>query len=1205
MASNLDKALLDLSLEEDDEPYVLPDKPEYFSTERNSLSLIGRLLNPQCQKMSDLILEMPRKWQLYDRGIGSGVVSVSSQSSKTEVVKSMDPEDPLYGLIPSSLMGIDVVSGKPKIAEELLDNMRIYIKSSEGQEKLAREERVKKSLRDLEDDSIGQQTLLRLGPAPIISKDLDKGKGVVFDFIAKKDRTPTANKLMASAICAGAKGSTGYSIGVHGTSVSGTPLKKTNKRRRPGTFKRKANGKGLEKISAKPGKKIGEGNNVNISFKFVDKYLLDFGVRMGGEAFFVSCIYGEPMKKNRPKLWERLSRIGVHRKEAWCMLGDFNDIRNNGEKIGGPRLGEKTFQPFNDMLSACQMVELPSSGNNLTWGGLRCLKWIQSRLDRCFGNKNWLSLFPVSNQVFLDKRGSDHRPVLVKLLASADSYRGNFKFDGRFLNKPGVKEEIKKAWLTNHTFFGSSVSEKLKRCRKSLSRWKKKSDLNSRDKIIQIQVALESEQSSSFPSGVRVNYLKQELIKAYKEEEKYWRQRSKDKWAVKGDLNTRYYHASVKTRRARMRIEKLMDEKGQTQFSEAAKAQVATDYFNKLFTSEGDGNFDQLFHGFSARGLIQMLESAVCNNKIQGIKFSDVGPMIHHMLFADDSLLICRADEEQARELMRILKIYERATGQMVSIAKSAVTFGSRVPEATKETIKRATGIHKEGGTGSYLGLPECFSGSKIEMLAYIYDRLKDRLSIFKSRYFPHGEFLSAKNGPRPSYAWRSIQFGKELLVLGITKKIGNGRTVSVWVDAWIEGEVMRRPLMKNIFVDLLLCVDKLIDQETRCWNLNTLHDLFYEEDVARIVAMKPVFEEEDFWVWKYNKHGGYSAKSGYWLKNRLTRSDEIREAEALPSLNVLKTEAWKLKAPPKIKTFFWRALSNAISAGELLVKRGIKMDPCCQACGFQGESINHILFTCPVARQVWALANVPSPRNGFDEVSHYSNFHFLFSLTCNKMCSHQVVNAMPWLVWFLWKNRNSLLFDGKQANLLELVAKTFEEAEMWSLAQINEQREEEEERADLMKQAKRWSPPPRGWLKCNIGVDWMRSTHKGGGAWVIRDHNGKVLIHSRRAFSQIKNLHEAKLDSLLWSIESISAHHLKRVIFAIDDGDLTGMILRPKAWPNFKRESSRILNKFGSIDGWRLVKEERANNRGAFLIAQSVTRDGRVRSYVATGSPS
>lgn len=28
---------------------------------------MGRLLNPDCQKMASLILDLPRKWQLYDR----------------------------------------------------------------------------------------------------------------------------------------------------------------------------------------------------------------------------------------------------------------------------------------------------------------------------------------------------------------------------------------------------------------------------------------------------------------------------------------------------------------------------------------------------------------------------------------------------------------------------------------------------------------------------------------------------------------------------------------------------------------------------------------------------------------------------------------------------------------------------------------------------------------------------------------------------------------------------------------------------------------------------------------------------------------------------------------------------------------------------------------------------------------------------------
>lgn len=707
---------------------------------------------------------------------------------------------------------------------------------------------------------------------------------------------------------------------------------------------------------------------------------------------------------------------------------------------------------------------------------------------------------------------------------------------------------------------------------------------------------------------MRVSYLKSELVKAYKEEETYWRQKCKDKWASKGDLNTKFYHASVKTSRSRKRILKLRDDSGQMQFSEAAKAQVANDYFTKLFKKESLDNFEHFFEGFEPKvsetmndllirevsteevreavfainpssapgpdgmsglffqkywsvvgnqvtvevknffdqgvfpsewnythlcllpkindpvmmsdlrpislcsvlykiiskimvcrlkpllpelvsptqsafveerlitdniliahkmvhalrtndkissdfmaiksdmskaydrvewgylkallqalgfaerwiervmfcvtsvtfstlinnqafgcihperglrqgdplspflfvlcteGLIHMLEQAVRNNRIQGIKFSEDGPMIHHMLFADDSLLLCRAEVSQATEIMNILKVYEKATGQQMSIAKSAITFGAKVADALKDAIKVVTGIANEGGTGNYLGLPECFSGSKTEMLAYIYDRLKGRMNgwfmkllsqggkevlikavamampvyamscfkltkkscqnltkamadfwwnslehtrkihwlswsklslakeqgglgfkdlqsfnqallakqawrilndpeslfakLFKSRYFPYQDFLRAANGPRPSYAWRSIQFGKELLQSGITKKLGNGKSMSVWVDAWIEGDVPRRPLMKNIFVDLLLSVDRLVDVENRCWNLNTLHDLFYDEDVARIMVMKVQVDQDDFWVWPHNKHGAYSVKSGYWWNN-------------------------------------------------------------------------------------------------------------------------------------------------------------------------------------------------------------------------------------------------------------------------------------------------------------------------------------------------
>lgn len=48
----------------------------------------------------------------------------------------------------------------------------------------------------------------------------------------------------------------------------------------------------------------------------------------------------------------------------------------------------------------------------------------------------------------------------------------------------------------------------------------------------------------------------------------------------------------------------------------------------------------------------------------------------------------------------------------------------------------------------------------------------------------------------------------------------------------WIGGTEKRNLLMNNIFVDLLLRVNDLIDHQKRCWNVEKLKELFYEDDV-------------------------------------------------------------------------------------------------------------------------------------------------------------------------------------------------------------------------------------------------------------------------------------------------------------------------------------------------------------------------------------
>lgn len=69
MSAAMDRALMALSLEEEEEdvPFTMPELPGFSSAEENSLSLIGRTLFPEQQKMSGLILTMPRKWQKEGR----------------------------------------------------------------------------------------------------------------------------------------------------------------------------------------------------------------------------------------------------------------------------------------------------------------------------------------------------------------------------------------------------------------------------------------------------------------------------------------------------------------------------------------------------------------------------------------------------------------------------------------------------------------------------------------------------------------------------------------------------------------------------------------------------------------------------------------------------------------------------------------------------------------------------------------------------------------------------------------------------------------------------------------------------------------------------------------------------------------------------------------------------------------------------------
>lgn len=160
--------------------------------------------------------------------------------------------------------------------------------------------------------------------------------------------------------------------------------------------------------------------------------------------------------------------------------------------------------------------------------------------------------------------------MLISLVSSKESYRGCFRFDRRFLNKPLVKEAIISSW-NEGTRSGQgrwSVADRLRCCRKALSNWKRENNVNSREKIIQLQIALEVEQSKDFPSFVLMVLPKNDMTLAYREEETFWSQKCRDKWLLEGDGNMKFFHASVKASREKKRIHKIKDVNGVFQRNE-------------------------------------------------------------------------------------------------------------------------------------------------------------------------------------------------------------------------------------------------------------------------------------------------------------------------------------------------------------------------------------------------------------------------------------------------------------------------------------------------------------------------------------------------------------------------------------------------------------------------------------------------------------
>jgi len=134
--------------------------------------------------------------------------------------------------------------------------------------------------------------------------------------------------------------------------------------------------------------------------------------------------------------------------------------------------------------------------------------------------------------------------------------------------------------------------------------------------------------------------------------------------------------------------------------------------------------------------------------------------------------------------------------------------------------------------------------------------------------------------------------------------------------------------------------------------------------------------------------------------------------------------------------------------------------------------------------------------------------------------------------------------------------------------------------------------------------VAWSNRFQVSGASWVVRDAMGKMLLHSRRSYSHVHSMLDAKIRSWEWALTSIAQHHFDRVTFGASTHDIIKALYKLEEWPALLGHTTQLLKLSQKKSGWFMALEPKLCNTGAYEIAKSVITGHRWQSYVSRGFP-
>ncbi|XP_073367809.1 uncharacterized protein [Aegilops tauschii subsp. strangulata] len=158
-------------------------------------------------------------------------------------------------------------------------------------------------------------------------------------------------------------------------------------------------------------------NDSTVSLESYNNSHIDVSIQnenLGEKEWRFTGFYGEPVRSKRKNSWDLMKYLRKKSDNPWFCAGDFNEILDASEQIGGNVRDEWKMDGFRDAVEECRMDDLGYIGLPYTWDNRQQgIGNIKVRLDRGLGDDKFQERFDSTSVQHIQTTESDHCALII------------------------------------------------------------------------------------------------------------------------------------------------------------------------------------------------------------------------------------------------------------------------------------------------------------------------------------------------------------------------------------------------------------------------------------------------------------------------------------------------------------------------------------------------------------------------------------------------------------------------------------------------------------------------------------------------------------------------------------------------------------------------------------------------------------------------